>query len=464
MLGVQACFYLYEAKPFVKPLPPHLSFENQTWETYENLTENLTSEELRDLEKKLDLIRIFTAQIDEAVEAITKGNVENPIFSNHHFPLFALLALKEQRINGLEFTTSQLFFNALKGLPHENVEVIHLFEGKNINPRAKACIEQTAKLFLDLQEIKGISIQKLSLMDESQLQLFFQLTGELSDLERIFLLVPDPNPVHLHLPHDYKNTISTKILLNYFNLFGRLVDSKKFFRMIPSKGMVLSYLKATSRDHPITLKTYFKLNSFLKIKDNVSHNEWPLCLNFSFLEPIQLADGKTCDTKLNELEWHDIYHSNAFNYIPLLDRKKFCVCGDIFNGFQDSEGIGKKIAQSIYNMEHVDYQIFDFQKLPILHKDQIFWVALARCIFRKLTSKRKANYKQEDNPLVEQFIKTIMDNAEFYKKNYNLSLDYLFPFRIVEGYFTIRQVLQLSIAAKKIKNKRKIDKKQSIYF
>ncbi len=78
--------------------------QKRSFELYENLISDLSPAEINSL--KLDTYP--RDGIDNVAKLIRECKWQQAALINH-FPIYALLALKENKINGMEFSTTQMF-------------------------------------------------------------------------------------------------------------------------------------------------------------------------------------------------------------------------------------------------------------------------------------------------------------------------------------------------------------------
>ncbi len=399
-------------------------FEGRRVETYTDLVENLTDAQKQNLEFKLNSLPDQNFVLKEVCEALSKGDIRAPI---KNFSMYFLLALKKQLIDGLTYTTSQLFLNVLNRLGDKNkAEFVPLFIDAAINPRAWNLIEETLKPFPGSQYKGEIIINNeedpYPRMTKEQLKVFFDLMRILPPLDQQFILLPDPDPIEKKNVA-LANTITKRLnhtLFHKFNVFCRLSDKEgKPKRMIPSKGMIQAYLIARFGEHAPTLITNYGLSPFATLKKGIPIKERPFCLNpppEAELPMVWTADKLACDICANECEYHDFYHGEIFGEIGR-DQKKFYACGQFFEQLAKELSpedknleLVKKASEKFYDMEHADYKFFAKLDLPSSDLAAPFWSAFT---YRMLNM---------DIKIVFKFINELIDKVDFYKEEYDITL------------------------------------------
>lgn len=113
------------------------------YETFQDLIAYLEPGEI----EKLKLDTYPTEGLDSIVEII-RGCKWQQAAHTTHFPVYALLAFKEGKINGMEFSTSQMFYGVYKHPDNKDqIKQVNIFNEKGeLAPNAEKMIDATMKL------------------------------------------------------------------------------------------------------------------------------------------------------------------------------------------------------------------------------------------------------------------------------------------------------------------------------
>lgn len=419
-------------------------------ETYEDLMMNLDQSEKGQLEREMEALpeNDKTINLELVTNAIHNPDLEDSIWEHSLFPLFALSALKEKKIDGMDFSTSQLFYNAMNHPKNKgHVKIIPLFINNSYNPQALALIEETLEPFVSQyhneQEIPNDSPYADTyglgrpLMSSAQIPVFLDMMARLRPLQRMFLLVPEPQPLswkrNMELQETMNGSVSEGINTKTpnFNVFCRISDKlfKVPLRMIPSKGMLQAYIFAIGGN--CTLISQFKFSSYDYLKRGILVNERGMCLNFAFLTQIDTADTIPCHLEANELEFHDFYHIVVMSFIIKQDRRKFYGFAILLERILEKEPTLKDLIHSLYEsvveMEAIPYQkLISLQEEDVeLPREPLFWTSLN--VYIKYLWECKSD--PTDIPRVYQLIiSELVNNADEYQKDFELNVEFLEDF------------------------------------
>ncbi len=415
-------------------------FKEYPIETYEDVIQHTAPKILRDLEKKMDCLIDGHLNLDLLVDAINRNDLNSFLFTNPKFDLLNLRALREKKINGMTYTTAQLFSNAISHLKNpKNFEQVPLLKDTGINPEAQILIEETNQFFQGTQYTDELSFHNSSKkikgewMSEEQLARFYSAIKELpSPFEQQIILIEEPRPITLRQRRE--KTLSILIAeRSRFNLFSRLAANEDFSprRIIVSKGIILAYLHAIKGPNLITR---LQLSPHSSLKAGMIKNERAFYLPTS-LFPESYVDGFRASRGTNTAAMHDVYHGMVFSYIPEADRKKFHCCGEIFETLNNKE-VGTRIANVIYDMDRPSYKLHQHGLLGELDPKALFWFAMAQALYSA-----ESQYRRENDPYyyeaigesfwtsVEEFIHKIKENQDKCKES-GLDIDYLQRTRI----------------------------------
>ncbi len=399
-------------------------FKNHCIEKFEVVTEHLERSQVEALESKMAALPDVDGQLEILCNVLKEADFKAPIWNDADFPLYCLSALKKEMIDGLAFSTSQLFFNVFShSKTKEDVEIVPLFIDEAVNDLAWGLIKETIEPFSGVQshfyqQFVKKSKDHYERMNKEQLNNFFEEMRNLPLLDRYLLLIPDPNPICLDLDVDSKETISNMINTNLevkFNNFCRISDKKENpMRMIPSMGMLKVYLHVMGGENaPILISRYGALSS-AALQKGILENELDFFINSSHALASIIPQKTTvkkfdCELCANELEYYGFFQAEIFRRIPKSHRRMFEVCRKILEGIaNDADNMNKKnnIIESykkLYEMEHVIY----LNKDVPLEGEARFWIVIA------------LNLHEE---AFGEFIHKLMGDRDFYQSEYKISL------------------------------------------
>lgn len=425
----------------ISPLSPDSRIE-----TYEDLVVNLSAAEKQKLEDAMSLLPNYNHELENVVLALQKEevNVFEPVWQETTFPLYALLALKKRQINGMTFTTSQLFYNAMNHPTNKGkVRVVSLFDGEAPNSLAWNIIQETSEVFYSQFEKDGQPQVKNfhPVMTSQQQANFFDLVRKLPSIEQRLLLVPDTKPLSLEKQKILKalgtQTITQAIQMTNgrFNFCCRLSDRLlgKPMRIIPSKGIMQAYSFATGGI--TTLITQFKLASNQDLKQKILLNERPLCLNFAYLKKETTADNFQCQDQFNEIEFHDFYHLYVIKFVKE-DCPQFYGMSEVMEKIAIKNPDIKEIAmywnRFLIDMEPLAYSLtytYIFKNGEKFSKKSLFWASMGRIVNYTI---KKENLKNQLATFDLFMIHELLQQADFYRDRYGLTVDFLLELNVPE--------------------------------
>lgn len=356
---------------------------NQYSETYNDVIAYLDQDERQSLE--FAMIH-FAGQTDRVQRALFNANLLDPVFQDVDFPLTALRAFKEQKIDGLAFTTSQLFYNAL----HHNrndpqLRVVPLFIGQNINPEAWNMVL--------LSSSEGEPATHYFSLTPARMTRYFELCQRLPRLEQQYLALPKRQRTGSKTIAERLDEIHFTALISYKEKSGQTT------RVMASKGMMLAYLKARSEAFAPRMITRFKLSPVDKLRDLICLNARDFCLNFMPLTPVRKADSYVCDLETNDCEAHDWYHTNVFLNVPLMHRIRFYALAVLLENLPAThKQMGRPLAEKLIDMEHRGY----IGSISTKTLELVFWKTIARHI------------RTDQIELVDAIGQEILKNRGFY--------------------------------------------------
>ncbi len=416
---------------------------------YQELIAYLSAEEKNRLEEML-LKRPQNISLDLTSQKIQSG--EWASLFNHanaeHFPLTALACLREGKISSMQFATSQLFFNVWRHPENKGeVKSVSVF----LNNTAKNVIDATMRIASTSKRAyleKAMELTpnvhgydqffkawdeffKANTMDwsEEEAQLFYQKLKALPASEHKFLIVPDPL---FDVEKIKKAETSVIQQINYrlgFNVFSRFRAHQKPMCMIPSRGMMQTYLEVPRGKNTPTpiyrmgLSTVEGLhNTFKKEQKRDMFLSFPLLQEYP-----EIVDGHKAHPQLGEAELHDFYHQMRIADIPLKDRKLFNFFSDclleIAKNHPEYKVISFYLAEQLIDMEHIKYDrrittIKGYGKLFPQYKktddnDPLFkfWVSVHVC--QLLTEKKfPKKFREQFHALAKLMVGWLLEHEQ----------------------------------------------------
>lgn len=420
-------------------------------ESFDEVITYLTELEKQNLLMTLERLPDRDTRIDEIKKALDEGYQLDEIFKQPNFSLYALAALKEEKISGMAFTTSQLFYNVYYHQPHPaEIRTVQIFDGDAVNEEAHTMVDYTTKIGSGVlippdelekamrifQELvlkeNGVKINHPDLTPE-QMVSFFELLRKLPTLEQQYMVVPEPNPPNLSEKAVYINQRLQQIGFNIFS--HQIASDGKVYRVIPSKGMIQSYLLAKAPKEAPLLVTRFQLATIDDMHRMILEDQRPLCLDVTFLGWVEEADHYKCNRKTNDATIHDFYHGNLMADIPRKERLKLYAAADILKqglknqleptlkerierAFYQKDFISstvlekiKKVIDRIIDMEHFEYRIARLLNKKIT--GSLFWSVIQRCV------------QMEDSPDASKWIyqcmtKGLIERGDYYRERFEL--------------------------------------------
>ncbi|MBY0463227.1 MAG: hypothetical protein K2Q34_08615 [Alphaproteobacteria bacterium] len=272
---------------------------------YKEITRRLPQEELLAIENKMRCL----SPVDQNrfTELVDIGDL-SAIIQIKDYPLHALYAVKVGKITQEDFATISLVYAS----PDPNKAQIPLFnsDGK-VNPKARELIQQTLHLQDPLQ-----SYQKL--LTSQELDSFFEEMAKLPPLQRHFFL-EKARPLtefgkytmpglgyttRTHIP-----TVRTAIETQYLglNIFSKCIDNDEAKFMIPSAGMMQTFLNVKFKNHAVRMNFVLGLSSIEDIKNNglTASRDAALVFPGTFLP----STADTLPAKWTDFTYHDFFHA-----------------------------------------------------------------------------------------------------------------------------------------------------------
>lgn len=437
-------------------------------ETFDDVIIYLTVEEKQKLLKTLEELPDRDTQVEAVKKTLDEGHQLTSLFQQPNFPLYALLALKEGKISGMAFTTSQLFYNVHHCQPNEGeIRTVPIFNGEAINEEARTMVDDTTKIGSGIIIPPGSEIEKFITrfkefiekengvkmnhqdMNPEQTVTFFELLRKLPPLEQQYLVVPEPNPPEFTESGVKAAYINQRLQQIGFNVFTHQIGTDgKIYRIIPSKGMIQAYLLARAPEDAPQLVTRFKLAALDDMHEMILEDQRPLCLDVTFLESVEEADRRKCNRKTNDVTTHDFYHGNVMADIPRKERKKLYAIAEILKqGLKrylepptlierlqkavNPQGlipraVLKKIEKAIdqiNEMEHTEYRRVRLLNIKIT--DSLFWTVIERCVESEEPSEVSKESPEALKWINQCIVKALIENGDYYRSRFGLGAESL---------------------------------------
>lgn len=272
---------------------------------YKEITRRLPQEELLAIENKMRCL----SPVDQNrfTELVDIGDL-SAIIQIEDYPLHALYAVKVGKITQEDFATISLVYAS----PDPNKAHISLFNSNGkVNPKARELIQQTLHLEDALQSYG-------KLLTSQELDSFFEEMAKLPPLQRHFFLekarpltkfgkytIPGFSyTTRMNIP-----TVRTAIETQYLglNIFSKCTHNDEAKFMIPSAGMMQTFLNVKFKNHAVRMNFVLGLSSIEDIKNNglTASRDAALVFPGTFLP--NTAD--TLPAKWTDFTYHDFFHA-----------------------------------------------------------------------------------------------------------------------------------------------------------
>lgn len=294
-------------------------------EPYQSLLSDLTEQQRSEIEKALDQIT------DSEVNAWVASFKTNESLNIN--PHIALKALKKREITSLQFSTAITHWLIVKTAP-VSIETVKLFDSNGaILKNAKDLIKETLLCWVTKSN---------SDLSENQLDRFFEKMRKSPASEQQFLIILDESPdfivsdgsleMQRQIDNDIfsgKRTISHQIASSgKFNIFSRCTEKDRKMRMIPSFGMMQTYLKVKYPDTYVQIKPLLGLASFKTIVEGGKTQTRPMSLPFPSIDLPEEADSFSAKNPWDFI-YHDFYHAKLASGIPQKYQRGFILVSEI---------------------------------------------------------------------------------------------------------------------------------------
>jgi hypothetical protein len=327
-------------------------------EAFSQLTSTLTSSKLQETIQKMDQLERKDECIEQLVELsrTRKYAFYQSLFVDPDFEYYALEAVRQGKISSIQFGTLLYVRSALSNkVKVSDLEVVPLFNGKKVNPRAWQMIERSFLMSSGTSRLNRPNI----------IQAFFDRMLDSPESEQFLVLIPD---------HEKKTPSIRKRLEEIrFEIFCtvdenrwlRLLERDKRKRMLPSFGMIESLLKCGGKDDlsfELVCGESTAEGLLTAMRDRQARQIGIHCPQIAPLP--NSADGYPA-TPI-DFVFHDLYHLWTCRCILPQDRMIYCELADLVNPTRFSDKLLKLTAERLYSifidMDFRHYSLNPFQQ------------------------------------------------------------------------------------------------------
>ncbi len=248
-------------------------------------------------------------------------------------PKDALRAFYEGKISMEQFSTIS-FFWSLKKTSKSPIEVVPLFRGNEVNPKARDLIAETMKKSGLLQG------RCPDFLDSSERVSFFARMHSAPKSEQYFFLCRE-EPGFFIGPI---STITQEIYLRAgINVFNRSSCNGIDWEMTPSFSMMQQFLRTYAGDLAIKITPVIGLSSVEDIVVNLKTGTRDMALPFPGVFIPDSADTLKAP-KYRDFLLHDLYHTILCSEIPHEVRPTFSLLADIILELKESASDRRVVA------------------------------------------------------------------------------------------------------------------------
>lgn len=348
------------------------------------MTRRITKEEADKINKVLE----HSPDIEEKISSLISANKlekkelweKESILNDPHLQLYALLALGNNLLDKISYTTFALFWSAIRCHKREAITSHFLFddaESKDSQCILKATVQHTSS-------ISQLAIHSFNFSDE-EFDIFLCQLKKLPVSEQRFFLVPI-------LP----DTIWDQIEKVPFHIFG-YINNKA---ILPSFGMMQTYLNMRCK-YPVEMNSVMALSSLDDIRLNGLENKRDAGLHGEGIAMPKYADNFYAPWYL--FFKHDFYHAAIVSCIPPEHRRLFIYLSDEVKAYVNAFAVEYYAAEflSIYSASLIDmeYVIYSTHYFSL---ENAFWYSLASNLRKAEMLYRKA-FSRHETPDPEEY-------------------------------------------------------------
>lgn len=360
---------------------------NSLQASYEELVRRAKPEEMKAIESELS--KITQGEAKTFADTFSKMNwdASKPQFTHPKTPLLALEAFRTGLLKKQQFATACLFFVALQR--HEEA---HKTDKCTTLPVSFPLIDRNGKPSADARMLIQSTLnvwwnKDRSVLNQDQLNHFFELCKELPESEKQFLIIGDCDQWG---GHSISASLYFQRCINVFGCFSqdgiKIASLKKMIdenhdklRMVPSAGMMQKFLQALNGEHAVEMNFVLGQSTLKDLYKNGLNGTRDYAVPFApwvFIKP----EAHGLLSKDLDYAYHDFYHAIVCSLIPKWHRQLIIEALDLFKGLP-KEKFGD-LRFRLRDMEHVFYISFlDKEYLYYLIKtpknsDEGFWAGL----------------------------------------------------------------------------------------
>lgn len=254
-------------------------------------------------------------------QALNDQNWDHPLFQRVHEKndltlAYAMQAVKAGKLSRHQYATLNFYIQAVQA-SQGRVRKVDLFDESKINYSAERYIKKTLQPVTD-SNIAGILTDKTQAhLDPEQLTLFFKKMRDLPRSEQQFFIIPEEED----FCDGERKTITEELYMNSsFNIFGVFEEGGKKWRMVPSLGMMQTFLNVKFK-HPVELVEEIDLSSEDGMRVKTFLNQRPIAVGAHGAEPSETADYFWAPKF--KLPYHDFFHAFVVSNIKPEHRDAF---------------------------------------------------------------------------------------------------------------------------------------------
>lgn len=371
--------------PFVNfPLIEKSTSSNEDEISFNTLTIRLSSDEKKILESKLNDLPNKKAKINDIIHIINHDDFDNIFILEKSFDLYALQAVRENKITKEQFCTLMMLKSAFeeKDINSKSFEAIPL-----VNPKAWEILSNSNKasknaIYLTNHELTNLinQMQKDGIPLSEQKFYIIPDTRKKYSLLKIALIGArrgeDPD---LKVTHSLEKEVKFKFLIT------AKIDSNKY-RVIPSFTLMQTVLKVHYGDKAIEMLPVISTSTLENLRDAQLEDKRDFAIPFSEYEVPKTADGFNA-SKLDFTQ-HDWYHAWLVSSCPPEHRKIFLNLSNFFENYKNNE-LADHLKNKMIDLENTHYRTENvslFKQFVYSNDEDRFWNSLVMHIEIQVTA------------------------------------------------------------------------------
>lgn len=452
------------------------ALKNETSFSYDGLTQNLSREQKEHLQLTLASLASPDIHIVEIAAALQGFDPNSYLFDNVDYPYYALLGVEENKVSKEDFCMLMYYWALRKKLNPSEIQSIPIFSGAHPTRKARELLDPT---FLfhpkpSLEKDKEGKESCYELLDAAQKDAFYEKLSLLSPMQRQFFLIPDV-PVY-DSDGDRITSVTDRLQTEVgFNVFGRVRVNGTEMRIIPSPGMMQTYLDVKHGPCAAKIDPCFEASSNEAIESKISEGKRDLATPFPLYPLPHSADSFYAEDI--DFVLHDFYHAEMFSLIPLKDRTKFMqflvLLKEHSKTFPHHLEYCQYLHEAIIDMEFGSYREHRVRKQVKKGNPHIFWNCLWKAALKSSSlycNKNSTLDAEEWNLLMKERYADLMESNLFdaiflklilyhphYEKHTFLNIKELFQMKEPKPFIEIaRQVLSNYLMKKSSRSLEKV--------